>query len=130
MRHHADDLFLGQRFKQPRGRGDCSIFRIAARGKRVRLRCVDHVHLGHRQVGMLGELAHHGHKLRGGAIIHLLRVVHAQHHFVGVPIAEQVHAGCNDEGDRHAACAADEKADPHEKGGEAGEKDTSAHNAH
>jgi hypothetical protein len=42
--------------------------------------------------------------------------IHAQHHLVGVPIGENVHADGDDEGDQHAAFTAHEKAKPHEQG--------------
>ena len=41
--------------------------------------------------------------------------MHAQDHFVGLPIGKEVHAACNHKRDHGTSGAADEIADSHEK---------------
>ena len=55
-------------------------------------------------------------QVRRGRVIDLLRAVHRQHHPVGIPVAEQIHRGRDDECDHRAGLAADQKADAHEQG--------------
>src|SRR5262249_25592786 len=64
------------------------------------------------------------------AFVYLDRMVHRQHHLVGVPIAEQVHAGGHQEGDYHAAAAADQPADRHEQRRQEGEQHRRADHIH
>ena len=49
--------------------------------------------------------------------------MHRQHHAVGIPVGEQVHAGRDDERDHRAGRAADQIANAHEQAGEAREQD-------
>ena len=114
----ADDpgeLLAGKLAEDAGRRRDGGVLRVASGREGVRLRIVDHVDLGHRQSGAAGELAHDVVKLRRRALVDLARLVQAKHELVGVPVAEKVHAGGDEEGDEGAGRAADQIADAHEE---------------
>ena len=118
VRHDAGELVAVQRLQQPGRSANGGVRRIAARGERVGLRAVHDVDARHRQSGALRQLANEAVVLGRRALIDLVRAVHAQHHLVGVPVAEKVHAEGDDEGDDHARLAADQCADRHEDRGQ------------
>src|SRR5690606_6980055 len=102
--------------------GDGSVLRIATRGESIGLRVVDHIDLGHRQLGACCKFPHDAIVFWRVLLIDLDGVVHAQYHLVGVPVAEQVHASCDHEGDKHPALTADQIPYTHEQSRHQGEK--------
>jgi len=127
VRHHATQFALGQHVDDAGGGRDGCVLRAAAGGKGVGRLLVDQIDLGHRDLGALGQLAHHGVEARRGGFIHLAGVVHLQHHLVREPVAEEVHAQGHDQGQHHAAAAADHAADGHEEGGDRRHQDGGFH---
>jgi hypothetical protein len=94
------------------------MFGIAAGGEGVGLLLVDHIDARHRQAGALGETLHDAVKFRRLIGPDLLRVAHAQHHLVAVPVGEQVHAQGNHQRQYEAGLAAQEVADDQEERGQ------------
>ena len=80
-------------------------------------RLADQVDLGHRQAGALRQPRDHVVELGGAGPGHRLGMVHAQHHLVRVPVGEGVGADREQQGDHHAAGAAEQVADAHEQRG-------------
>ena len=130
MAQHAGDLLRRQQAHEAGVDGDGGMLRIAAGGEGVGLIVVDHVDLGHRQAGALGEIAHQGIELRGARLVDLPRAIHGQHHAVGIPIGEEVHRQGDEEGDDHALAPGDEIADGDEDPGEGCEKQHGADVGH
>ena len=130
VREHAGKLLLVHGAKQAGGDGDGGILRITPGGKRVRLRVVHDIDPRHRQPGRCRKLAHQCVQLGRRAFVDRARAVHRQHHLVRVPIGEQVHRRGHDERHDHASLAGDQKADPHEQGGQHCEQDGGAQIAH
>jgi hypothetical protein len=67
MGEHAGDLLRREQAHEPGVDGDGGMLRIAPGGEGVGLIVVDHVDLGHRQAGALGEIAHQAIELRAPA---------------------------------------------------------------
>ena len=111
VRHHARDLLARQVAQQAGGGRHRGMLGIAAGREGVRLVLVDQVDLGHRQVGALGELLDDAEEFGGGLRPDLLRVAHAQHHLVAVPVGEQVHAERRDQRQHEAGMATQQIAD-------------------
>ena len=104
--------------------------RIAPRREGIGLIVLDEIDLRHGKIGICGQIANDGVIFRCVRLIDLDRVVHVQHHLVGIPVAEQIHARGYDKGDHHAAGSADEKTDAHEQGGHKGKQHSGAHHIH
>ena len=102
---------------------DGGVLRVAPGREGVGLRVVHHEDARHRQAGALRQLVHHAHQIGRGALVDLLGAVHRQHHLVGVPVGEEVHAGRDQQRDDGAAAAADQVADTHEQGRQPCEQD-------
>ncbi|MPN40734.1 hypothetical protein SDC9_188273 [bioreactor metagenome] len=120
MRHDAAQFALGQHAHDTGGGRHRGVVGIAPGGKGVGLGLVDDVHLGHRQVGTLRQLAHHVVQIGRGTGIDLAGVVHLEHRLVGEPVGPQVHAAPQQQGNQHALLAADGTADDAEQGDDAG----------
>ncbi|MGY4298102.1 hypothetical protein ACVWXN_006197 [Bradyrhizobium sp. i1.4.4] len=90
--------------------------------ERVGLRLVHYEHTRHRQRGAARKLGDEPDQLRRAGAVDLMGAVHAEHHAVGVPVGEEIGRGGNDERDHGAGGTADQIADAHEQGGEAGEQ--------
>jgi hypothetical protein len=119
-----------QAAQQAGGGGHGRVLRIAAGGEGIGLGLVDDVDLRHGQFGARRQIAHHAIEFRRGALVDLARIVHAQHHLVGVPVAEQVHRGSDHQRDQHAAFAADQIADAHEERRHEGQQHRGADEVH
>ena len=130
MRDDAGQFLAAERLHQPGGDGDGGVLRIAAGGKRVRLRIVHQEHARHRQFGPRGKLADHAIQLGRGARIDLMRAIHRQHHAVGIPVGKQIGRRGDDQRDHRAARPADQIADAHEQAGETGQQDRGSQIAH
>ena len=120
MRHHAAQLALAERPQDAGGGGHGGMLRVAAGGKSVGCVFIDQVDAWHGQIGLLRQLLHHAVKLRRAAGVHLLRVVHAQHHLVREPVAEHVHAQREHQRQHHALLAAQQATHGHEQRGDGG----------
>ncbi len=114
MCHHARNFFRCQSIEKA-GRGcNGSIFRVAARCKGIGLVFVDDINLRHRQACIGSKTSDHAIIIGAGTLIDFLRIVHAQNHLVGIPVAKQVHRNSDHQRDHHAAAAAQQIADAHE----------------
>ena len=122
MRHDTGDLLRRQDAQQAAGRRHRCVFRITPRRKRVGLVRIDDIDLRHRQASTIGKLFDRAVKPRRRARIDFGRAVHRQHHPVGIPVGEHVHAHCDGKGDQHAGRPAEHKADADEQGRHPGEK--------
>ncbi len=123
VRHDAGDFLGRQHLEQPRGRADGSARGPAPGRESVGLRIVHDVDPRHRQAGLLRQMLHDAEELAARAAVDLTGAVHAEHHLVRTPQAEEVHAEGEDERDHHAALAADERAEGDENAGKGSEQD-------
>ncbi|MDT4877937.1 hypothetical protein FQZ97_1134940 [compost metagenome] len=114
MRHNACDFFRCQAVEEASRGCDGCVFRIAARGKGIGLVFVNDVNLRHRQTCIGSETTDHPIIIGAGTLIHFLRIIHAQHHLVRIPVAKQVHGNRDHKRDHHATTAAQQIADAHE----------------
>jgi hypothetical protein len=121
--HHAAQLALAEHLQDAGGGRDGGVLGVAAGGEGVGLVFVDDVNLGHRQLGPAGQLAHHVVEVGRAGFVHLLRVVHAQHHLVGEPVGEDVHRAAEDQREEHPGLPADHGADRPEEGDDSGHQD-------
>ncbi len=128
--HDAGNLLRRQLLKQPGRGGNGGVLRVAAGGKGVGLGIVDDIDLRHRQAGALRQLAHDIEKLRRRTLVGLNGAVHAQNDLVGVPEAEKVHGGGNDQRHDGAAAAAEQIAEAHEDGGHGRQQHGGLHGIH
>ena len=118
MRHDAGDLLAAEMAQQAGGCRNRGMFGIAAGGEGVGLLLVDQIDARHRQAGALGEALHDTVELGRLVGADLLRVAHAQHHLVAVPVGEQVHAQGHHQRQYKAGLAAQEVADDQEEAGQ------------
>ncbi len=100
-------FLLSHDLHQTAGDGHRRIFRVAPRCKGIGLRVVHDEDLRHRQFRPHGQIRHQTHKRRCLLLRYLARAIHLEHHLVGVPIGESVHADGNDKGNNHARRTAD-----------------------
>ena len=116
---HARNLLAAKHLEQPGGDRDRRVLRIASGRERVGLRIVHQIDARHRQAGAARQLVHQPHQVGGVVLVDLTGAVHRQHQLVGIPIAQKIHRGRDEQRDHGAALSADEVADTHEQGGEA-----------
>jgi len=127
---HARGFVARQRVEQAGVHRDGSVLRVTAGRERIRLRVVDDVDARHRQAGTAGEPMHQRIEVGRGTRVNLLGAVHRQHHLVGIPVGEQVHARRDYQRDRRAARSADQVTNAHEQRGQACEQDGRAEIVH
>ena len=130
MGHHPRDLVRGKQAQQAGGRGDGGVLRIAPRGKGIGLRIVHDVNLGHGQAGTLREVFDQLIEFRCCLPVHLAGAMHAQHHLVGVPVSEDIHARSHQEGNEHALLAAKQIAYRKKQAHQGRHQQTGAHGIH
>ena len=54
------------------------------------------------QLRLMGEIAHHGIKLRRRTFVDFLRVIHAQHHLVREPVGKNIHDAAEKQRHHHS----------------------------
>ena len=116
MGHDTGHLFRLQNLQQAGGRGYSCIFRIAAGSEGIGLRILDQIDGRHRQIRRFGQASNNGEEFRSIFLMRFHRIVHAQHHLVRLPVAEQVHCQSNEKRNQCATGATDEISNAHKQG--------------
>ncbi len=106
MRHDGSNFLGGQALQEPRAGCDGGVLGISAGGECIRLVVLDQVDLGHGQARTSCEVPDDAVIFGRVLLVYFDRVVHAKHHLVRIPVAEQIHARGDHERDHHAASAA------------------------
>ena len=127
---HARNFVAVERVDKAGAHCDRGMLGVAPGGERVGLRVVHDVDARHGDARALREIAHELDQLGRGAGIDLPRSMQGEHELVRIPIAHEVHDGCNQQRHDRAARAADEKTDSHEQGREPCQQHGRSHIVH
>jgi len=130
VRHDTGDLFRRQCRQEAGRRGDRGVLGVATGCESIRLGIVHDVDPRHRQVCPRRQVFDDAVVLRGGPCVHFPGMVHRQDHFVGVPVAEHVHAGGDEKGNHHAPGPTNKVTDAHENRRQSGEEHGGSHVVH
>ncbi len=111
MGDHAFQLVVVQNLEQPAGRRNRGMLRIAPGGKGVGLVGFDHIDRRHREPRSGGQPAHGRDKTPLAHGIRRPGPIHSQHELIRLPVGPDVHRPGKQQGENHAAGAADQIAD-------------------
>ena len=117
--NHGGQLFLVECLHEASGDGHGGTIGASASGEGVGLVRLEDVDRRGRHICRRREVSRHISELAVRAFCGL-GAVEVQHQLVGVPPRQQVHDGCNGEGDDRAAGATKEPTDAHKQGGHKG----------
>ena len=111
MTEYARDFVVVERTHESRRHSDRRVRGIAPRRECVRRILVDDVDARHWEPCTLRKLLNESIELRSTRTIHLACMIHAEHHTIGEPVREEVHAKRDDEHDSHTRMSGEDAAE-------------------
>jgi hypothetical protein len=122
VRQDAFELVVVEHPHDAFGHRHGGVLGVAARREGIWSVTGDDVDPGHRQARARGQPPYHAEELGCRRLIHGLSAVHGEYNAVGEPVAGEIHAGGEHEGDQHTLLTTDSAADQDHETREGGEK--------